>query len=84
MCAILCRKRFLCGEDSTHIFLKFWFFFPKLFWNFQKWTKKMSKIDFPKKVSEKTGRETIIKIYRKVEKYVLKNLLRQNFYFSKK
>jgi hypothetical protein len=44
----------------------------------------MSKIDFPKKVSEKTGRETIIKIYRKVEKYVLKNLLRQNFYFSKK
>jgi hypothetical protein len=44
----------------------------------------MSKIDFPKKVSEKTDRETIIKNYRKVEKIVLKKLLRQNFYFSKK
>ena len=40
-------------------FQKNQFFSPKLFWEFQKWTKKMSKFHFPKKVSEKTCRETI-------------------------
>ena len=48
-----------CGHNPYS--LKFRFFFPKLFWDFQKWTKKMSKINFPKKVSEKTDFVTIMK-----------------------
>jgi len=41
------------------------------FWGFSKWTKKMSKIDFPKILCEKTQFVTIIEFYRKVAKKII-------------